>query len=290
MKTIFYFALVVSAFAAPTEFDKYWNSGLAELARYELEQARYGNMTKGEMVVVTVTEPFRFDKQVKSELSPGPSDVAVLKVQTMKRFATGIYDYAVTTSSFKPLDHTRYPLALKVSGSSVDWCGHSWLQLNLRGGTYAVEGRSYFEEFGDQNFSIQSEISEDEIWQRIRMFGANLPLGEQKFVPSLASQRLRHKKSEPLPATTTLSTSKAGHEYEYSIFYKEGREVQFRFESKFPYKIVRHSETYLDGFQNPRELTTTAYLKKIIQTAYWREHDPNHLKNRRDFGVKGFDP
>ena len=59
------------AFTATAEFDKYWNSGLAELARYELQQARYGAVHRGEMIAIFVTEPFRTDKQVKSELTPG---------------------------------------------------------------------------------------------------------------------------------------------------------------------------------------------------------------------------
>lgn len=280
----------VPPFTASTEFNQYWNSGLAELDRYELEQARYGSMHRGEMIAIFVTEPFRTDKHVKSEITPGKNDTNVIKVQTTRRFATGIYDYVLTTSTFKPLDTAKFPRALKISGSAVDWCGHSWLQLNFSKGEYHVQSRSYFEEFSDEDYSVSSALSEDEIWQLIRMHGANLPRGELMLIPSLVSQRLRHRRATAEKATAEIKDGgKETLEYKISYAAPDTRRVSFLFEKNFPYKISEYRETYLDGFQNPRELTTTARLKKSIRTAYWREHDPVHSKIRKEFGVKGFE-
>ena len=53
------------AAALSQEFKDYWYSGEAELTRYELEQARYGEIHRGDAVLIFVTEDFRTDKQVK---------------------------------------------------------------------------------------------------------------------------------------------------------------------------------------------------------------------------------
>lgn len=273
-------------FTATTEFNQYWNSGLAELDRYELQQARYGSMHRGEMIAIFVTEPFRTDKQVKSELTPGQSDTNVLKVQTTRRFATGIYDYVLTTSAFKPLETTKFPQSLKISGSAIDWCGHSWLQLNLAKREYHVQSRSYFEEFADENYSVPGVLSEDEIWQLIRMHGGNLPRGELMLIPSLVSQRLRHRRATALKARSEVNTlASLNIEYRLTYLAPESRRVVFVFENNFPHKILEYRETYLDGFDKPRELTTIARLTKSIRTAYWREHDPEHAILRKKFGV-----
>jgi len=281
--------MVQKNFSPTAEFNAYWNSGVAEISRYSLAQARYGELHKGEMIVITVTEPFRSDKQVKSELKPGHNDTTVLKAHIVRRFATGIYDYTLTTSSFKPL--APQDLALKLTGAAVDWCGHSWLQLNLKGSQYTVQSRSYFEEFADEDFSLAAAISEDEIWQRIRLEPAALPTGEIRIIPSLVSSRLRHRRpaAETATATLDLAGPKQGT---YALVYGTGeneRRVEFIFEKAFPYTISEFRETYLDGFERRKKLTTAAKLTNIRRSAYWREHNPEHINLRKKLGITGFD-
>jgi hypothetical protein len=280
-------------FSPSEEFNSYWNSGTAELTRYELKQARYGAMHEGEMIVVVVSEPFRTDKQVKSELTPGVKDTPVLKAQLMRRFATGIYDYELTTTSFKPVETDLYRRAPKITGSAVDWCGHAWMQLNLKSGAYLAQVRSYFEAEADENFKIGDAISEDEIWQRIRMHPKFLPVGDTPVIPSLMSARLRHRR---LNVETALAETQAYgklKQTEFSLRYATGtpeeRQVSWIFEDTFPHRILEYRETYWDGFGKKQKLTTVARLKKTIRSAYWREHDPEHNKLRKEFGVKGFD-
>lgn len=284
-------ALPSEQFTPTPEFNNYWNAGLAELSRYELSQARYGNLNRGEMIVIVVTEPFRTDKQVKSELTAGISETPVLKAQLMRRFATGIYDYVITTTSFKSLDTNAFPHALKVSGSAVDWCGHAWLQLNLKKGSYLAQGRSYFEEAADEDFSVSLAISEDEIWQRIRMQPGSLPVGRIQMIPSLSSSRLRHRKVFAETVTAAVQHLTAAKRTEYSLVYDTGlpteRRVVFTFANTFPYSIHEYQETYLDGFKTPKKLTTVARLKKTMRSPYWQQHNPEHLKLRRDLGVTG---
>ena len=59
-----------TAFAPSAEFSAYWNAGAAELTRYDLTQARYGNLHRGEMLAILVAEPFNAEKQVKADRAP----------------------------------------------------------------------------------------------------------------------------------------------------------------------------------------------------------------------------
>lgn len=278
------------------QFQAYWNAGKAELARFELQQMRYGQVHPGEMVVITVTEPFRADRQVKAESAEGAQHaVNVLKVQQMRRFATGIYDYALTTTSFRPF--AAQPAAvLKVTGSAVDWCGHAWLQLNRRNDSFAVESRSYFENPGDTDYRVPAALSEDEIWQLIRLNPAALPVGAVSLVPSLMSARLRHRLTQAETAKGELQQFSKLKQTEYSIVFAEGqdheRRVQFIFESEFPHRIIEYREVYSDviGSGGKRDkLSTVARLKKTILSPYWQQHDLIHKNARKDFGIRGFD-
>ena len=47
------------------KWKEYWYSGKAEITSYDLEQARYGELRKGEAVLVFVTEDFLPEEQVK---------------------------------------------------------------------------------------------------------------------------------------------------------------------------------------------------------------------------------
>lgn len=277
----------------PENLRQYWLNGKAELSRYELTQARYGNLNRGEMLLIMVTEPFRTDKQVKSEITPGTNDQTILKAQSTRKFVTGIYDYAMTTTSFKPL--ASEAKALKVTGTSVEWCGQTFMQMNLKGDEYRLQSRSYFEAEGDVDETLAGAISEDEIWQRIRLQGDKLPTGEVKFFPSMTSTRLRHRKHSPLMAHASVtdapgSSAKGGKNKSYTLLYAAGsadeRRVEYIFEAEFPYKIVAFYEEYLDGFVKPRKLKTSAILKKQIMLDYWRTHDNEHEKLRKEFGIR----
>lgn len=278
------------------QFAAHWNAGLAELARYELQQARYGKVYPGEMLVITVTEPFRADRQVKAESAAGTqSTVNVLKVQQMRRFATGIYDYALTTTSFRPL-HAQPAAALKLTGSAVDWCGHAWLQLNRKKDDFAVESRSYFEEPGDTQYRVSAALTEDEIWQLIRANPSALPVGQITMVPSLMSARLRHRETRAEAARGELQQFARLKQTEYSLVYAQGqsdeRQVAFVFESEFPHRVLEYREVYTDvigGGGKKDKLTTVARLKKTLLSPYWQQHDPIYAKERKALGIRGFD-
>jgi len=283
--------------ALHADFAGYWQQGKAELSRYRLVQARYGNLNQGELIVITVTEPFNADKQVKSDSFSGKSVRQVLKAQTMRRFTTGIYDYAMTTTSFKPIDDAVDFPAMKITSTSVDWCGQTFAQLNQIAGGYRIESRSYFETEADEDFKVSGAFSEDEIWQRIRLAPEALPQGSVRILPALVAARLRHRRLAPEIATATTSNYE-GSEISgknlrsYRLVYAQGlqeeRVVDFVFERGFPYKIVGYTEEYADGFVNPRRLKTVARLTQQALLDYWAKHDPEHEAMRRQLGVTGF--
>ena len=82
--------------------------------------------------------------QVKAD-HPGPQDIAILKLNMVRKFFTGIYPYSIMTSIFAPLDVQKYPLPLKISSSIQEWCGHVYAQMNLAENEYRVRMHSYFE-------------------------------------------------------------------------------------------------------------------------------------------------
>ena len=153
-------AVSVAALTPPPVFDaqkfrNYWNQGKAELTRYELKQARYGEIHSGESVLIFVTEPFLSDKQVKYESGDRSKAVQVLKLNFTRKFYTGIYPYSLMTSIFTPTDIFKLR-TLKVTSSSQEWCGNTFLQLNFHNNQYTGQVRSYFQNEGDQDVNVNA--------------------------------------------------------------------------------------------------------------------------------------
>ncbi len=184
------------AFSLPDEsdFHSYWYNHGAEISRFELAQSRYGEVHLGQAVLIFVTEPFLPDIHVKSDYeSSRKRSIPILKLNFIKRFNTGIYDYSMMKSVFTPLptEQQQFIKTLKVSTTRQDWCGHVYLQYNLEGDHYNVKQHSYFEKEGDKSITIPSVHLEDEIWTRIRTAPETLPLGEIKMIPGSFFATLR---------------------------------------------------------------------------------------------------
>jgi hypothetical protein len=259
-------------------FRQYWFSGKAELNRYSLEQAQYGALNPGEAVLIFVTEDFRTDTHVKAESPESRNNaVPVLKTNLIKRFTTGIYDYALFTSVFTPIHNPTYPNTLKVSTSGQEWCGHSYVQIDEDGSKYTVDGQSYFEKEAHEAYSVEKVLLEDELWNRIRLDPAKLPTGSIRLIPSTMSARLRHKRLDPLDAIAKLDAYEGvlfpglnlkAYRLEYPA---DNRNLMIVFEGVFPYKIVGWSETYKS---KDNLLTSRAVLKTTIQSDYWNHNTP----------------
>ena len=86
----------------PSQFWEQWGDGQAELNGYELVQPRYGEERRGVAVLVFVTETFTDADRVKSD-GGHDDEYPVMKLNDMRDFQTGIYDYHAMTSSFVSL-------------------------------------------------------------------------------------------------------------------------------------------------------------------------------------------
>ncbi|MEM6829232.1 MAG: septum formation inhibitor Maf [Bacteroidota bacterium] len=273
------------------DFNRYWYGGQAELTSYELQQARYGEIHKGEAVLVFVTEPFSKSKQVKLDnwRDQSPDNVSVLKLNMTKKFLTGIYPYSMMMSTFKPVSSNQYPNAFKISTSSQEWCGHTFMQLNLEENNYRLKGFSYFESEGDVNVSVPGSLVEDEIWTTIRLNPANLPTGDIELLPSTFYLRLRHQETKPQQAKASLTTvassdfGKSTHS-KYMLEYTN-RSLAIYFESAFPYQILGWEETHQSGFGKKQALTTVARRINTIQSPYWSQNSNKDRALRKELGL-----
>lgn len=269
---------------AGERFGRYWYQGKAELTRYELNQARYGEMHKGEAVLIFVTEPFLPDKQVKLERGDPSKGITVLKLNSVRKFFTGIYPYSLMTSTFTPVSFAATGRALKVASSSQEWCGQTFTQLNLRGGRYEGALRSYFEDEGDRAFGFDAAWLEDEIWTRIRLAPETLPVGRIEIVPGLQYARLWHKDVRPEKAEATLRSD--GRENVYSLDYSAiPRKLSIRYEAAFPYRIVSWEETQPGAFEGSPLLTTKAVATRSLMLDYWKRHGNADAHYRKELGL-----
>ena len=276
-----------------TKLEDYWYQGKAEINSYTLEQARYSNIHPGEAVLVFVTEDFLTDKQVKNDNYTSKKSTPILKNNIIRKFTTGIYDYSMMTSVFTPTETQHFPKTQKVTLSSQDWCGQSFMQINQQKNKYKVQLRSYFENEGDKDFIIDGAMLEDEIYNRIRMNPAILPLGTVDLIPSATIIRLMHLEMKPIKAIITKkayasSQFEAKNLVTYQINYPSlKRTIEIVYQKEAPYIIEGWTDTYLTF--SKQKMTTKATRKKTILSPYWQKHAATDVVLREELGLIKFD-
>ncbi len=257
----------------PENFKKYWYHKGAEITRFDLSQARYGENHKGSAVHIFVTEKFNPEKQVKADY-PDSTSKPILKLNAYKRFYTGIYPYTIMTSSFNNVNADKQLLPYKISTSVSEWCGHVFNQFNLREKNYEVEVRSYFESEGDKNFNLPANFTEDGLFSTIRLNPNKLPLGESNIIPFSSYIRMVHKPLKAYTAKASLAKSQEknaeGKELvAYTLSYPElKRELIVYFEANFPFEIHKWTESY-PSIKGGEPLTTSAVKTHQLHSAYW---------------------
>lgn len=253
------------AFQPNTQFNDYWYKGEAEITSYKLEQARYGEIRDGKAVLVYVTEPFLLKEQVKADQNKA-SNINVLKLNSTKKFNTGVYPYSIMQSTFYPIANNQH--AIKVSASIQEWCGHVYTQLNNRD-EFEITSHSYFEGEADQNFKLKKNVLENEIWTQLRINPNSLPTGNFSILPNLEFVRLKHK---PLKSYNAFAEHKPG---QYTINIKDlNRKLVINYSKEFPYTIESWEDT-----QNG--LTSKATKLKTIKSAYWSKNSNTNLELRK---------
>ncbi len=273
------------------EFAEYWYAGNAELTRYTLEQARYGEIHDGEAVLIFVTEDFLTDKQVKFEGGERGENVkSVLKLNATRKFYTGIYPYSMMTSVFSPVDGSK---TLKVTTTSQEWCGHTFSQLNLKRNRYQGVLHSYFMDEGDQQFSVNDVLLEDEIWTRIRLDPDKLPIGNISLVPNTMFLRLNHREFDVESAEATIQTISdpsisTNKLKKYRLVYQDfHRTLEITFDSVFPHTIYAWEEEVESGFgKDKKTLTTKAVRTHSMNSPYWGQHNVADAPLRKKLGLE----
>lgn len=254
------------------EFNEYWYDGFAEITSYKLEQVRYGEIHEGTAVTIFVTEDFLPDKQVKADYK-NDTNIPILKLNRTKKFTTGLYPYSLMTSVFSPLKKENH--ALKISHSTQEWCGNTFVQLNNRT-KYEVDFKSYFESNSDKNFTLDKVLLEDELWTLLRMSPENLPTENQKIIPSLAYLSLFHKEIKSYDAHCSLV--KTDTNSVFTINYPElNRKLIITYYNSSPFQIEQWEEIILQG---GKEMSTRAVKMKSMKSKYWNKNSNNDKELR----------
>lgn len=259
------------------DFKAYWYQGEAEITTYTLEQARYGEIRKGNAVLVFVTEPFLKSDQVKAN-QPSSKNSSVLKLNATKNFNTGIYPYSIMQSVFYPVSNNQH--ALKISCSVQEWCGQVYMQLNNRA-DFEVRSNSYFEGEADEQFSLNKSILENELWTQLRINPKSLPTGNLEIIPAFEFLRLRHIPFKAYSASAELTQNR------YMLTYPElNRKISISFNPRFPFDIMSWEETFISGHGDKAlELATKATRIKTIKSDYWNKNSNADSVLRESLGL-----
>jgi hypothetical protein len=276
-----FFVLVLAtastaAAVAPTDFSAHWHDGRAELNGYRLTVERYGQTRTGHAVLIYVTEPFSASKRVKvDDPARNPSDtVDVLKLNLVRDFQTGIYDYNTMTSVFSRSDDFS---PLKVSFTSAEWCGHVYEELLFDRRRVTERFFSYFEgETTDGRIGREANgVTEDNLFVLLRgLRGPYLEPGSKMrvpFLPGAFHRRLTHRRlewttaeierrpgAEPVevPAGTFLTML-------YVVRAGDGREGRFFIEQQYPHRIVQWA-------WGPGPAAESGQLTGTVRVKYWQ--------------------
>lgn len=286
------FIVGLAAPAGAQDFWGHWGDGKAEVNGYRLTQPRYGQGRGGTAVLIYVTEDFSDRLRVKADPGQHPKEdvFPVLKLNAVRDFSTGIYDYNLMTSTFLRVG-SGWPVA-KVSFSSQEWCGHVWHQLVPRGDRLEGVSHSYFDGEADGKEALEQPedgVLEDALPILLRgLIGEFLPAGEKRTVPLLPSL-LHARFSHTALAWTTATISRSDEtrsirvpagEFEvttYTVEVKDGRTLTYAIEAASPHRLVQ--QTGPDG-----ETLTLAGSKRL---PYWRLNANGGEQHLMDIGLGG---
>jgi len=286
---------------SPT-FESHWQDGKAELDGYRYTITRYGQLRHGTAVMVFVTEPFSEAKRVKvDDPAANPRDTfEALKLNLIRDFQTGIYDYNTMTSVFV---RSRDYSPAKVSFSSAEWCGHVYEEMLFGPRDIADRYTSYFEDESAQRRlqRMKEGIAEEELFIRLRgLRGEWLRPGERRTVPFLPAAFYRRLTHRPLQ-WTTASIERSGRDEVvtvpagrfdasiYTVSTGDAREGLFHIERAYPHRVLRWEWKAVGkpagrGW-SPSEGLDAGVLTGSARLPYWRLHEVGDEKYLKLLGL-----
>lgn len=265
------------------EFWKVWGDGQAEVAAYDLTEPHYKAPRRGSAVTIFVSETFSNSARVKADPGKHPpaDEFPVIKLNLVKDFQTGIYDYNDMTSVFvaaKAVNNRDAGSPTKISFSSQEWCGHVYHQLLFDAAVIRNTRHSYFDGEGDEQTQLPypaKGLSADVLlhWAR-GMAGPQLKPGESREVDlldSLQTNRDKHVRIAWNKAKLTRSAAAQKITVPAGTFEVEAFEVSsaagkrtFYVEKASPRRIIR----WEDSNGERAEMLRSARLK------YWELNKP----------------
>jgi hypothetical protein len=264
--------------AASSDFNGYWNAGKAEVSTYIVEQDRYGQMRKADQVNIFVTEDLSAQKQVKLDNAEasGADRVPVLKLNSVRRFETGIYDYSMMSSVFTPLKQGE--ASLKLTASIQDWCGQAFTQINRLDKAWRWRQFSYFEQEADTDITLDDCVLEDELFTQLRLNPEAWLNREIKLLPGLFYLRMKHLPTEAKKAMVT-SKIEANQRITMVQYTDLPRQIRIVQEPTFPHRILEWEET-----ENGKRFCN-AKLNRIILNDYWSKNKNEFSAYRDSLGL-----
>ena len=288
---------------ARADFDARWHDGRAEVDGYRLSVERYGAPRVGRGVLIYVTEPFNLSKHVKVDdpTRDAADTIDVLKLNLVRHFQTGVYDYSTMVSLFTRSSDFA---PVKISFTSAEWCGQIYEELNFDGPHLAERLSSYFEnESSERTLDAPAGgIEEDDLFILLRGLREEfLAPGQKRTVRFLASPFYRRLTHQPLEwSTATIerlgSPDKvrvpAGtfETWAYVVKPADGREGRFDIERDDPHRVIRWTwaappsagsgPAHFQGGTDRGEMTGSSRLQ------YWKLHDPGDEKTLDLLGLQ----
>ena len=177
-------------------FWKQWGDGQAEVAAYDLVIPRYSDVRRGVAVSIFVTENFSNTLRVKADPGKHPSGdiVPVMKLNLIKDFQTGLYDYHDMLSAFAtlaPVNGLPAGVLTKDVYSRQEWLGSTFNLALIDKNRVKITSHSYLDGEADQQRELAMQpnsMTEDGLWFWARGWAQPLLApGEVKAVPMLTS-------------------------------------------------------------------------------------------------------
>jgi len=271
-----------------------WYDGQAEVNGYRWRGTRYGELRTGEAVAIFVTETLGAKEHVKvdhPEAQRGDT-LTVLKLNLVRDFQTGLYDYDTMCSVFVDV---RDLVAVKQTFSSGEWCGHVFDEIDVRGRELRHVVRSYFQgESVDTALPMRPGglVGDDLlVWLR-GLRGPVLAPGATRRVPYLTDpfeRRLRHgearwgeltvlRAAEEAEVTLPAGTFRA---VVYRLEASDGRRGLVQIEAQAPHRLLGWS------WERDGEVLDAAELTGSRRMKYWELHAEGQESLRRDLGLDG---
>jgi hypothetical protein len=250
--------------------------------------------------MITVTEPFSASKRVKADdARANPADTfEALKVNLVRDFQTGIYDYNTMVSVFS---RTKDFTPVKISFSAAEWCGHVYEELAFEPHRTTDLVRSYFEdESASRTLRWQKGgVAEDMLFVLLRgLRGEYLSLGSGRnvpFLPSPFTSRLTHRPVawttawiDRAPSSERLRIPAGVFEADLmTVRVADGRVGRFWIERAHPYRVLKWEWT-APASRGSRMGADGADAGELIgskRLPYWQLHANGDERYLRELGL-----